>query len=119
MFVLFTGLSLRKKHLGFRLYLLTFYASPLAWWWGEGVLRGFGARWNLAASIIFLLAVLFDSRPKILAKSFNWMFVALAIYFANAAFVHFIWADNPEHSVELLDQIWKNCLLVYLLVAAI
>lgn len=119
LFLVLTGLTFKKSVWGLGLYLLTFYASPLTWWWGDGFLQSIGNRWNLVASIIFLLGTFLDTRPVQKGRSYSWFYVGLIAYLANAVLVHFLGASNPAHSYEFLDAIAKNVLLVAILITSV
>lgn len=109
----------QRSSWGFVAYLMTYFALPSTWWWGES-LAFLGARWNLVAAVIFLASVCFDRRPRqplgpFARQAFYWL-VPLAI---NAVAVHFILADTPELSWECLTNLLKREILTVLIILSI
>lgn len=101
--------------------MMTFYAIPVQWWWGSGLVSSLGARWNLAAALIFAAGVLLDGRQKSqeLNKSTRLVFLLLLLYALDASGVHFLFADSPETSWIGLQGLWKQLGLLVLMVATI
>lgn len=121
LFLLFTGLTFRRSSWGIPLYLLVVYASPAKWWWAEGLLLTFGARWHLAAALIFAVAVFLDGRTESprQGKSTRPILLLLLLYLVNASAVCFLFADNPEYSWFGLQLLWKEAGLLFLMLVAI
>src|SRR5688572_3188903 len=85
---------------GLSLYLLTFFANPLFWWWGNDQIGAL--RWNLAAALIFALAVLMESTTSAnrTDTASKWpMRIAIA-FFLNVTMVHFLLAPDPAVSFD-------------------
>ncbi len=120
-FIILAGLTFRRASWGIPLYMLTYWAFPGLWWWGQGPLTSLGIRWNLAASLIFVAGVLLDGRTRSpgTAKSTRPACLLLLLYILNATVVHFLFADNPENSWRGLELLWKQGALVLFLLAAI
>ena len=53
LFVGLTVASLRRMAWGIPLYMMTFYAFPLFWWWGKHSILSSFSRWNFFASLLF------------------------------------------------------------------
>lgn len=94
--------------------------APPFWWWGRGTLTSITLRWNLIGALFVALAVLIHwHRAPRHGRRETWFFFLLLIYVANAFFVHWQFADNPEESWEQFDLVWKSCLLAILLRSSI
>jgi glycosyltransferase involved in cell wall biosynthesis/O-antigen ligase len=106
---------------GVALYLLSFYLMPTFWWWGKGMLESLGVRWSLTAALILAVAVIVDRRPfPFPAKRLDRRpLLLLLLYAVNATLVHFLFADNPERSLNGLDLLWKDFGLLLLICASI
>jgi O-antigen ligase len=120
-YVILSLLTLRRSSFGIPLYLLTFYALPTNWWWGEGALSTIGERWALGAGIVFLVGVLIDGRTKwpwadAKLRPIAWL---IAGYAVNATLVHFLLAADAERSYENLVRVWKFSLFLLLVLSAI
>lgn len=121
LFLLFGALTMRRSSWGIPMYLMTFYASPVLWWWG-GPLAAMGERWSLIAALVFLVAVLIDSRPKPIGstKYRSYGMRLILLYAVNATFVHIVFASaDPEESWKWLDLLWKQTGLLYLMLKSI
>lgn len=120
-FILLTGMTLRRSSWGVALYMFTFYASPNLWWWGQGLLTSITTRWNLIAAGIFAVAVFVDPRPKPFPSgdSSRLALPMLLLFSLNATLVHFLFAANPAQSVLGLEAAWKQLVLCWLMLAAI
>ena len=90
-------------------YMLTFYAPPQYWWWGEGLLNSLPVRWNLVAALIVVGAVVanWKARPQ-LRTSDRWFLWLMGIYVVNAFFVNWFLANLPEESAKHFDLVWKS-----------
>ncbi|TWT89739.1 O-Antigen ligase [Pseudobythopirellula maris] len=120
-YVVLAALTFRRSVYGFPLYLMTFYAPPQLWWWGQGVLMSIGDRWALAAGVIFAGGVFFDHRQRAvpLPPIARRMFTLLGVYVLNATMVHFLFALDPADSYEQLMRIYKFSVLAVLLALSI
>ncbi len=119
LFVTLSLMTLQRSSWGFALYLLTFYAMPILWWWGDGFLTSITVRWNLIAALIFAIGVLLDSRPHRSISFTSEREVKLLVFYAiNALLVHFLLASNVIRSWNGVDLILKQLGLFILLVAS-
>ena len=103
---------------GLSLYLVTFFVNPAFWWWGEAI----GAyRWNLAAAIIFALAVLVErtqdtKKPVIVSK---WPQLLAVAFLVNVNLVHFLLAPNQAVSFDRYFLVVKFIALFVVLAVCI
>lgn len=85
---------------GLSLYLVTFFVNPAFWWWGVDTIGAY--RWNLAAAIIFAVAVLVergrDSNKPVMVS--NWSQILAVAFFVNVNIVHFLLAPNQAVSFD-------------------
>ncbi len=114
-------LSFRRSAWGFALYSLTLYASPIEWWWGSPLRELMGIRWNLSAALIYAVAVLIGlmRRNLDLNRSACWCLFFMFLFAQNATMVHFLFASDPEHSAFGLTAIWKDLLLLLMMIVSI
>jgi O-antigen ligase len=117
-FVVLFCLMFKRSSWGIGLYLLTFYASPASYSWGE-TLSTTGVRWTLLAALALGVAVHLDARPYRWVTRQPWTVMWMVAYAINATFVHFFFASNPEISQEILVDLWKQVGLLYLVVTAV
>ena len=117
-YVLLAVLSFRRPAWGIGMYLLTFYLSPSFWWWGAP-LMAISTRINLASALI-LAVVVFGQYHKSLPLSSRdrTVFTLLLIYAINATAVHWLFANNPERSLNGMTMIWKQVGLLFLFTQA-
>jgi len=104
---------------GLSLYLLTFFANPLFWWWGNDQIGAL--RWNLAAALIFALAVLMESTTSAnrTDTASKWpMRIAIA-FFLNVTMVHFLLAPDPAVSFDRYLLVVKFVALFVVLAATL
>ncbi|NQU20251.1 MAG: O-antigen ligase family protein [Candidatus Nealsonbacteria bacterium] len=113
-------LALRKPAWGVALYMLTFFACPPYWWWGESL---GDYRWNLYGGVILLVAVLLsrlsaedDGGEK--SRGQRWVIWTSIAILANATLVHFLLAADHEVSADSYTLLAKFVLLFLLIVAA-
>lgn len=120
-FLILTGLTFRRSSWGIPLYALTYWAFPRLWWWGGGLLTSSGIRWNLTASLIFAAGVFLDKRPRPphADRAKRQVLFLVLLYVLNAAMVSLLLAPDSEHSWEGFDGVWKQGLLLLLILAAI
>lgn len=121
LFCTFAALTLCRASWGILLYMMTFFAMPDMWWWGDGLLESLGVRWILLASGILFLGNLIDARPRPAAASrlARPLLAVILLYALNATAVHFLAANNPENSWEGLVLLWKQLALLVLLLYAV
>jgi len=103
------------------MYMMTFYALPASYTWGNA-LTATGIRWNLVAAFIFACAVVLDSRRTTIGHRLDIhriVIAAIGLFSINAAFVHLLAADNPERSAANLELLWKRFGLLVVMVAAL
>ena len=104
---------------GVALYMLTYFAAPLFWWWGDPVA---GYRWNLYAALVLIAALLvrnagdaMDRLPPLKSQPATWLFIGVL----NAIVVHLLFAANATSSGEWLILRMKFVLFFLLLQYAI
>ena len=101
------------------LYMLTFFAAPAFWWWGD-IVEGY--RWNFFAGLLLLLTLLVTNtgdamkRERPLATSAMPILLLMAL---NAILVHVVLAVNPDSSLGWLTSRLKFILLFFLLQYAV
>lgn len=111
--------SLFRAVYGFSLYLLTFYLFPAFWWWGRPLPD---LRWNLAAGIVFLLAVVLQgTRAPVQGRADPGKHIAMlaVAILVNATIVHVLFAPSLEVSMSSYIQLLKYVVLFFLIVAAV
>ncbi|TWU55686.1 O-antigen ligase family protein [Rubripirellula reticaptiva] len=111
---LFVGLSiasLKRPVFAAIGHLMVFYASPVFWWFGGGLLTSLTMRWSLVAVFVLAIANLlsFKNRPRrdIPGRIFMQLLLLMSL---NAFFVHHLFADYPPESEKVFDILWKGCL---------
>ena len=90
-------LSLGRPVWAVSLYLLTFFAAPHLWWWGDEIPA---ARYALWTGVVLLLAVplyLAQAREET-GRRFTVVHGAAIVMALNATLVHFALASHPEIS---------------------
>lgn len=117
LFILLPGLSISRAAWAIPLYMLTFYAAPYLWWWGDELPD---LRYALASGLVLLGAVVLGlSRPEEGRRRLtfvNWAALGMVV---NAIFVHLFLAAGPRYSQSDLIELAKFCLLFYLMTLAI
>jgi hypothetical protein len=97
------------------LYMLTFFAAPRIWWWGD-VIEAY--RWNFYAGVLLLVTVIASSadvarkRESPLATNAA---MVLALMAVNAVLVHLVLAVNATSSLGWLILRLKFILLFFLI----
>ncbi|QDT06287.1 O-Antigen ligase [Rubripirellula lacrimiformis] len=117
--MVFLGLSLaslrRPIYAGLG-HLMVFYASPVFWWFGGGLLTSLTMRWSLVAALILVVAnfMTWADRPQFATsdRKFFWTLLAISV---NAFFVNSFLANYPPESAQVFDILWKGCLATGLL----
>jgi len=110
--------SLSRPVWAVALYMLTFFAAPHLWWWGDDLPS---VRYALLAGFVLLVAVLVQQGQQLPGGRHRWSRVHTAgvLIAANATFVHFFLASVPSVSVDNYLELLKLCLLFFLMWAAI
>ncbi len=119
-FLLLSGLLFLRSVWGVALYMLTFFAFPGMWWWGESLSD---YRWNLYGGVGLLIATLFSgdlvSLPSRCVGITNTMLkISLAII-VNATIVHFLLSYRPDLGAESYQFVLKFVLLEVLIASTI
>jgi O-antigen ligase len=111
-------LSLRRPVYAVSFYMMTFFAAPHLWWWGDELPE---LRYAGIAGLVLLGAVLIhrlqsqgDQERRF--SSVHKLAVAMAF---NATFVHFAIASRPDISVDNYVELLKLVLLVFVMWSAI
>jgi len=95
-FVTFAVLSVRafthSATYGLALYLFTFFVNPKTWWWGNDTIGDY--RWNLAAAVVYSLAVVVErgQNPKQTRQGPVWPQLLAIALLVNTSIVHFFLA---------------------------
>lgn len=106
--------SLRRPIWAVSLYMLTFFAAPHLWWWGDDIPAARYALWagfGLIFSVLAYQAQEQDGQGGDVGTVHK-LAIAMAV---NATFVHFLLATRPEISVEDYVEFLKYILLFFLL----
>ena len=111
-------LSLGRPVWAVSLYLLTFFAAPHLWWWGDEIPA---ARYALWTGVVLLLAVpLYLARMKEeTGRRFTIVHGAAIVMAVNATLVHFALASHPEISIDNYVELLKYVGLFLLIWAAV
>ena len=111
--------SLSRPSYAIGVYMLTFFAHPQFWWWGDP-LEGY--RWNFLAGTL-LVGTLLISRAKLTTTGERPLSTnaapILAFMVVNAVLVHALFAVNPVSSMEWLTARVKFIALFFLVQYAI
>lgn len=119
-FLLLCGLLLVRPIWGVALYMLTFFAFPGMWWWGESLSA---YRWNLYGGIGLLIATvvsggLFNLLGRCQEVSKRMLLISTAIV-ANATFVNFLLTTDLELQAEPYQFVLKFVLLQIMIASTI
>jgi O-antigen ligase len=111
-------LSLKRPVYAVSFYLMTFFAAPHLWWWGDDLPS---LRYAGIAGLVLLGAVLLHlgQSPADQGHRFSAVHkfaIGMAI---NATFVHFLIASRPSISVDNYIELLKLVLLVFVMWRAI
>jgi hypothetical protein len=101
------------------LYMLTFFAAPRFWWWGD-VIEGY--RWNLYAGVLLLVTVIASGAPVATKRESPLATNAVtfvALMAVNVVLVHLVLAVNATSSLGWLVIRLKFVLLFFLIQYAI
>ena len=111
--------SFSKPSYAVSFYMLTFFAHPVFWWWGD-MIRGY--RWNLYAGVLLLFS-LFMTRADDAFTRDNPLRTntarILGFLVLNIIVVHVLFAANPDSSIGWIILRLKFVLLFFLLQYAI
>lgn len=101
------------------LYMLTFFANPKFWWWGNE----YGdIRWNFYAGVLLIITVLASNSRvdmKMERPLSSTAVPFLALMAANAILVHVVFAANSDSSLGWLTIRLKFILLFFLIQYAV
>ena len=110
--------SLRRPVWATALYMLTFFAAPHLWWWGNDIPA---ARYALWAGVVILVSVLWylaRSNGDV-GQRMTRVHIAAIGMALNATFVHVLLAAAPVISFDELVELLKFVLLFFLICSAI
>jgi hypothetical protein len=118
LFGVFTVLAFRRAIWAVALYMLTFFAAPHLWWWGDEVGT---ARYALYAGLVLLVAVIWEEMrvPRDERHRFTLVHAAALAMAVNATLVHFFLASNRFISLDNYIEFLKFILLFFLMWFAI
>jgi hypothetical protein len=117
LFAILTLGSLTRPVYAVSLYMLTFFAAPHLWWWGDQIPE---QRYALIAGLILLGAVIFNvAQSSESQRQWSRAHTAALLVVANATFVHFLIASTPSVSVDHYVELLKFILLFFLFWLAI
>ena len=113
-----TVLSLRRPSYAIALYMLTFFAAPHLWWWGDDVPE---LRYAVIAGLTLLgaLVLYLAQSPADAGHRFSRTHGLALAMGVNATFVHFFLASAPNISVDNYIEFLKYILLFFLMWRAI
>lgn len=117
LFVLLSVLSVGRAGWAVPLYMLTFFAAPQLWWWGDQLPD---LRFALTSGFVLIgAAVLGQSQPETGRRHFGIVQWAVLGIMVNAVLVHLFLAAGPRHSQTELIELLKFCLLYFLMSSVI
>lgn len=107
-------LSFRRPVWAIALYMLTFFAAPQNWWWGDEIPR---LRYALWAGVILLVSTIIYRAQSPDDEGHRWTHVhrAAIVMAINATLVHLLIAVDPVISLDTYVELLKYCLLFYLI----
>ncbi|MCS7466766.1 O-antigen ligase family protein [Stieleria sp. ICT_E10.1] len=110
-FVLLSLASLKRPIYAALANSMVFFASPVFWWFGGGLLRSLTMRWSLLAAVILIVANLVHWKTRAASSRQGtrllWMLAAISF---NAFLVNALLANYPPESSKVFDILWKGCL---------
>jgi len=110
LFIFLAFKSLSRPVFAAHAYLMTFFASPVFWWFGGG-LTSLTMRWNLISALLLMVANMIAWRDRNSMwppyRRFFWLVALISI---NAFFVNLFLANYPPESNKVFDILWKGCL---------
>jgi hypothetical protein len=117
LFVLLPALSVARAGWAIPLYMLTFFAAPQLWWWGDE-LPGF--RYSLTSGFVLVgAAFLGQTQLQEGKRHFGIVQWAALGIMVNAVVVHLFLAAGPRFSQAELIELAKFCLLFFLMSSVI
>jgi hypothetical protein len=117
MFVLLPALSIVRAGWAVPLYMLTFFAAPQLWWWGDQLPD---LRYSLTSGFVLIAAAfLGQTQPQEGRRHFGIVYWAVLGIVLNGVFVHLFLAAGPSHSQDELIELTKFCLLFVLMTSVI
>ena len=117
LFGLLAVCSLHRPVWAVSLYMLTFFAAPHLWWWGDQIPE---ARYALVAGLVPFCAVVFHlGQASEGERQWSRTHTAALLIVGNATFVHFVIASTPSVSVDHYVELLKFILLFFLVWLAI
>lgn len=111
-----TALSIQGAVWAVGFYMLTFFAAPQLWWWGDEVPA---LRYALIAGLIVLVSVVISNRANDQPRQTTLTHAAALGMATNATFVHFFLASSKTISFGAYIELLKYLLLFFLLWLAI
>jgi hypothetical protein len=96
------------------LYMLTFFAAPQLWWWGNDLPR---ARYSFISGIVLAVSVALyiARRGENVERRFRLIHVLAIVSVVNATLVHVFIAARPAISIDSYTELVKYTLLFFLL----
>ena len=112
------ALSIHRASYAVGLYMLTFFAAPHLWWWGQDLP---GLRYALIAGLVLCVAVALKSGQADASHRHQWGTVhkAAIAMVVNATVVHFLIGSTPSVSIDNYIEFLKYTLLFFLMWRAI
>jgi len=111
-----TALSVQRAAWAVALYMLTFFAAPHLWWWGDELP---GMRYAFISGFVLLVSVVIGQKALQGGHRLALPHAAALGMALNATFVHFALASNPNVSMGGYVELLKFVLLFFLLWQAI
>jgi hypothetical protein len=112
-------LTLRRPAYGFALYLLTFFANPTYWWWGDELPASI--EWNYYSGWIFLVAAglhALASGKDAAKPDSGWVGLFAVGMVVNATLVHLVLAPDYAVSFDSYLLLVKFVLLYFMIVTS-
>jgi hypothetical protein len=110
-------LAIRRPAYGIAFYMLTFFAAPHLWWWGDDLPA---LRYAGISGLVLLGAVLLHwPQQQNQGHRFTTVHKVLIAIVVNATFVQFVLASRPDITLEDYIELLKLSLLVFIMWRAI
>lgn len=114
-------LTLQRPAYGFVLYLLTFFANPAFWWWGDELPSS--VEWNYYSGWIFLIAAALHSLARgkhdVAKSDSGWVGIFALGMAVNATAVHLLLAPDYRVSFDSYLLLIKFVLLYFMIVSSV
>ena len=107
-------LSLRRPVWAIALYMLTFFAAPHLWWWGDEIPRMRYALWAGVALLISVVIFRIQSPPDDGHRTSR-VHKTAVLMVVNATLVHLLLAIDRTISLDTYTELLKYTLLFYLM----